>query len=1245
MDLAEQTQREMARVAAVDALNSYATGPQTDLQALVRTAALVCHMPISLVSLVGLDQQFFKAEVGLDGLKGTSRAVSFCSHAILQDDIFEVPDAAIDPRFVGNDLVTGWPNIRFYAGAPLHLGDGVTAGALCVISDKPGLLNPDQREILKNLANVAVQLLQRQKETWEAARVAAALQAINDGVPVGIFTTDASGGCQHVNQHWRGIFDLTEAAAQGDGWMCRIHPADQVEVTADWWNCVQHQTDFNRQFRLLRPDGDVRIVHSKCRRIFGPQSDVIGSVGSVEDVTDRVQMQQKLDQERSQLSAILAATGAATFEWNLQTNAARVGEGWARITGHHLNQIGEVEFTPDFLELHPDDRAGAVASFHQSLASDINQPFEMTYRKPHADGHWVWVLTRFRVTTVTPDGKPEWMSAVQIDISEQKQQETALQRSEAFVAKTGEVAGVGGWSIDLLTGVLTWTDHTCRIHGIEPPYQPNLEGALDFYAPSSRPMIEAAVKAGMEHGTPWDLELELVRVDGQKIWVRAVGAVDFEGNIPVRLYGAFQDISARMAQEQALIAEKARVLLATKSGGIGIWDFNANTGCGTWDAQIYQLFGLDPTTPEDRQALWLRAVHPDDIALVEANVIQAVAQNRRIETEFRVIWPDGSLHYLRSVAEPVTDRPGTMIGINWDVTDIRNLTAELAEQHEMMRVTMRSIGDAVITTDAAGRVTWMNPVAEQMTGWTADQSRGQPMAAVFNIRDELTQLPARCPVDICLTGTAPAGPVDGITLLSRNGDTYGIEESAALIRDDHGLVLGVVLVFHDVTAERRLRSEMTYRATHDGLTGVQNRTEFELRLGRLLQQSAADHSTHALMFIDLDQFKLVNDACGHAAGDEVLQQAARIFAETIRSRDLIARVGGDEFGIVLEDCSIETAAEIARSICDKMDAYRYSHGDRRFRIGASIGLVPVDSRWPNVAAMIQMADASCAIAKDSGRNRVQIWQDSAAALKVRQGEVHWASRLETALDEDRFVLFAQPFAALTDTSPGLHAELLIRLVDTDGTLILPGVFMPSAERFNLATPIDRWVLQRTIQVLTDLGDLAFINTISINVSGRSIGDRAFHRYAVALLQTAGPEICSRLSLEITETAAVANVADAALFIEQVHALQVRVALDDFGAGAASFGYLRALKVDSLKIDGQFIKGLQTDPISNVTVKCFIELARILGISTVAEFVDQPDLLAAVKALGIDFAQGYLIAKPQPLSAMFRGYVEWVEAVA
>ena len=934
--------------------------------------------------------------------------------------------------------------------------------------------------------------------------------------------------------------------------------------------------------------------------------------------------------EAARLAAILKATGAALYEWNIQTGEARVNDPWAQLTGHLLADLGEVRFTTGLPYAHPDDRAAAGRIIDHALATDPTRPFEVRFRKQHAAGHWVWIQTRLCVTTTTADGRPEWLSAVQMDITDQKRKENALRKSEAMLAKTGEVAGVGGWDIDLLTGAASWTDQTCRIHGIEPPYQPDLETSLDFYAPESRPLIEAAVKAGMTSGTPWDLELQLIRIDGTRIHVRAVGVVEFDGKIPVRMYGAFQDISARVAQDQALRNEQKRVALATRSGGIGIWAYDPVTGTATWDDQMYRLFGLDPSLRQDPGLAWRRSVHPDDLARLADQIELTGRHGARVDTEYRVIWPDGSIRHIRAIADRTDTHDPALIGVNWDVTEIRNLTAELADQHQLMRVTLRSIGDAVITTDADGAVTWMNPVAEALTGWDMAEAMGRPMAQVFKILNETTLLPVESPVETCLKGGVSVGLAAGTILISRSGQHYGIEDSAAPIRDDQGHIHGVVLVFHDVTVERQRSGEMTYRATHDVLTGTKNRTEFELRLKRLLQQSAEDHSEHAMMYLDLDQFKLVNDACGHSAGDEVLQQVTRIFAETVRTRDMIARIGGDEFGIILDHCNVEKAAQIAQTICDKLELYRYSQGDRRFRIGASIGVVPIDARWSTVEVMIQTADGSCAIAKESGRNRVQVWQDSTAALRIRQGEVHWAGRLEQALDEDRLTLFAQPLRALDPQDTGVHVEVLVRLVEADGTLVLPGVFMPSAERFNLATRLDRWVLKHALGFMAGLADPDTFTTVSINLSGRSIGDRAFHRHAVDVLSAAGPAICSRISLEITETAAVANIADASYFIEQVHALGVRVALDDFGAGAASFGYLRALRVDSLKIDGQFIQGLKSDPLSAVTVKCFVDLARIIGIPTVAEFVDQPDTLAAVQALGIDFAQGFLIATPLPL---------------
>lgn len=517
-----------------------------------------------------------------------------------------------------------------------------------------------------------------------------------------------------------------------------------------------------------------------------------------------------------------------------------------------------------------------------------------------------------------------------------------------------------------------------------------------------------------------------------------------------------------------------------------------------------------------------------------------------------------------------------------------------------------------------------------MTGWLNSEAKGRAVDQVFHIVHEETRRPAENPVGICLQQGKVAGLANNTVLISRNCEEFGIQDSASPIRNDRGEMLGVVLVFHDVTEQRRMSGEMTYRATHDALTGLVNRAEFETRLRRTLNKAHEDRSEHALLFIDLDQFKLVNDACGHSVGDQLLQQVSRLLGETVRARDTLARLGGDEFAVILENCSTEQAQRVAQQICERMDDFRFMHDERRFRIGASIGLVPLDSRWGTTSAVIQAADTSCYAAKEAGRNRVHEWFDTDQAMRARHGEMQWAARLEQALDESRFMLYAQRLEALDQQSHGLHAEVLLRMIDTDGSVVQPGAFLPAAERFHFASRIDRWVLRHSIDTLSSLTNLSLVDTLCVNLSGQSIGDRAFHRQAIDTLTAAGHEVCQRLCLEITETAAVTNMADAAIFIDQVRALGVRIALDDFGAGASSFGYLKNLKVDFLKIDGQFIRDLIDDPLDDAAVRCFVDVARVVGVKTVAEFVDRSELLDRVREIGIDFAQGFLLHRPEPI---------------
>ncbi len=563
----------------------------------------------------------------------------------------------------------------------------------------------------------------------------------------------------------------------------------------------------------------------------------------------------------------------------------------------------------------------------------------------------------------------------------------------------------------------------------------------------------------------------------------------------------------------------------------------------------------------------------------------------------------------------------------------QRIATELANQHELLQVTMQSIGDAVITTDAAGTVTWLNPVAERMTGWSSTEATGRPLAQVFHIIHEDTRVLTENPVAQCLQLGQTVTLAKHTALVSRDGTEYGIEDSAAPIRNEQGQILGAVLVFHDVTVPRRMAGEMKFRATHDALTGLVNRAEFETRLQRVLFKAHEDGSEHALLYIDLDQFKLVNDACGHAAGDTLLQQVARLLRVAVRERDTLARLGGDEFGIILEHCSVEHSQRVAEQICERMEDFRFSHNERRFRVGTSIGLVTIHPRWLNTEAILQAADAACYAAKDAGRNRVHTWLDNDLEVRARHGEMQWTTRIEHALDHDLLVLYAQRIEGLASATRGIHAEVLVRMRDADGALIAPSAFLPAAERFHLASRIDKWVLNHAIAWMQSLPCCEAVENLSINLSGQSAGDRVFQHWAIEVLKAAGPRVCAKLCFEITETAAVTHLADAAQFMAQVRALGLRVALDDFGAGASSFGYLKSLPVDYLKIDGQFIRDVVDDPLDDVAVRCFVEVARVVGVKTVAEFVDNPEVLARLKVIGVDLVQGYWLHRPAPLEQL------------
>jgi len=554
----------------------------------------------------------------------------------------------------------------------------------------------------------------------------------------------------------------------------------------------------------------------------------------------------------------------------------------------------------------------------------------------------------------------------------------------------------------------------------------------------------------------------------------------------------------------------------------------------------------------------------------------------------------------------------------------------LYQEKERLQVTLHAISDAVISTNAAGELLYINPAAEALTGWTLTAAVGRPYGEVFRLDNAGGHTPTLDPVAEAIFA-AETHRYPQLNLNKHYGGSSLVEAAVSPIQDADGEVQGAVLVFRDVTEQRRLSEEIAFQATHDELTGLGNRRAFEQALLQAFEHTRGTAHHHVVCYLDLDEFKVVNDTCGHTAGDALLMQVAHLFAGLLREEDRLYRIGGDEFGIILEGLDVVPALHLAERLQLGLEAFRFVWHEQSFGVGVSIGMVVLDARSESVGALLQAADSACYVAKDAGRGRIHVYAVDDPALAQRYGVMEWVSRIEHALRHDRFVLFAQPIVRLGEqASSGLHCEILLRMQDEQGAvgaLVSPGQFMPAAERYHLASRVDRWVVTHALAWVAQHQDQ--IEQCAINLSGQSLGDAAFMDFVLQSLAHTALR-CDKLCFEITETAAIGNLQAANQFIDTLRALGCRFALDDFGSGLSSFAYLRNLPVDVLKIDGQFVKDIAHDPVSLAMVKSIHDIGCLMGKQTVAEFVESPAILGLLREIGVHYAQGYAVGYPVPL---------------
>ena len=635
-----------------------------------------------------------------------------------------------------------------------------------------------------------------------------------------------------------------------------------------------------------------------------------------------------------------------------------------------------------------------------------------------------------------------------------------------------------------------------------------------------------------------------------------------------------------------------------------------------------------------------------------------------LETSASKIYPDSTLldrHFpvagffaiklLNSLGKPVgliagLHRSSLRLGKN-EVDTINLLSARAAAEmerklavnealteKERAQITLHSIGDGVITTDNAGRIDYMNPVAETLTGWRYHQAMGMTLEAVFHLEDEKTGEVIPDPALRCLSEKRVVSPKSDNVLISRNGDRYSIQGTAGPMMNSRGDCIGAVLVFKDVTDLHRLQKKMAHQATHDPLTGLVNRSEFEQRLDKALQSAKAFESTHALLYLDLDQFKVVNDAAGHVAGDELLKQICSLLANQLRGRDTLGRLGGDEFSVLLENCPLGKASKVADILIDMIREYRFLWENKTYQVGVSIGIVQITADSTSTTELMADADLACYAAKDLGRGRAHIYDPKDAEPARQQSDFLQASDLRDAIINQQFCLLYQPIVPFNadQRQIRMRAEVLLRMIDQSGNHILPGAFLPAADRFGLTAQIDRWVIDKVFNGYAHLFMQNPNLVLNLNLSAQSVADEALGYFITQMFDktvVSPHQIC----FEVNESILNNNLSAISQLTEQLRGIGCTFALDNFGSGLSNFSFLKNLKIDFIKIDGNLVRDISEDRVDHGIVESINSMAHLLGIKTIADSADGDAVMQKLKLLGIDYAQGDFLARPDLLDEL------------
>jgi diguanylate cyclase (GGDEF)-like protein/PAS domain S-box-containing protein len=1069
-----------------------------------------------------------------------------------------------------------------------------------------------------------------------AARLATTTDRLNlalEAGDVGTFDTDVVAGRHMLDARTLTLLgrEAGDAGHTVETWMGALHPEDRPRIEQEFAaNLASTATSAQYDFRVVhKPSGAIRHIRSLTRLTRDGKGKALRATGACWDITDHVERARQLREALSLLDAIMNATPDLVFAKDLAGRYLITNKAAEKVTGHPVAAV----VGKDDTEIYPPDVAAIyIANDRHALATGEPHTVEETSITGGVPRIWLTNKAPLR----DAHGHVIGLVGVARDITEIKKAETALRETlellDAVMRGTPDLIFVK----DRDSRYLIANDALGQVLGRRTEEMLGLRPA-DVHPPHIAEQLMAHDRRIMASGAAQTIEETILVDDLPRIYLSTKAPRrDEHGNV-IGVIGIARDITDMKTAEAAVRALNQHLQIAIEASGGGVFEADMTKPEFRWGERMYELYDLPRDAYDGTLEQWLSYIHADDVPKVLKAYEVAVNETSLFSMDFRIRRQrSGEMRHIRSFARVIRDDAGVAVravGMNFDITDHKELAEALFEEKERLRITLHSIGDSVITTDAEARITFMNPIAEQMTGWAAADAAGQPLREVFRIVDEITGAPFTDPVAACLAQMRPYHLDDGAVLIGRDGERRNVRDSAAPVRATSGDVIGAVLVFQDVTKARSLQQALEHSATHDGLTGLPNRTAFERSL-RAAREATAKKRAHVLCFIDLDRFKVVNDSAGHAAGDALLRDVANLLRRACRADDVAARLGGDEFGLLLHDCAITDGEKLAQRFLKNLAELRFSWNDRAYQIGASIGLTLIATDAPPTDELMSQADIACYTAKFAGRNQIAVYGGAGSPAQKHHREVQVAAGIRNAIEGDRFRLFAQEVIDLKPADgAGRHFEILLRMLDERGAIMEPPSFIPASERYDLMGSIDRWVIRTTFRGYGARLRATPDMTISLNLSANSLNDPFLWPFLQEELEASGLP-AGRINFEITETAVINNLAVAKQFLSRARAAGCGVLLDDFGTGLSSFIYLRQFPVDGVKIDGSFIRQMTENPIDRTIVESINAVGHRLGAVTVAEQVEDDATLDLVRAMGVDRAQGFAISRPAPFDNLF-----------